>query len=1062
MSRIFFPKSHRSSRAALLMIAIMATLSSGCWKKEAAVHFKVEAKTNQGDPVDQALVVLDGKTLGKTNELGLFEGEAKLPVGARKRLEVKKESDAYYFAPYYETFSAPDSHALDMEIAATLYFVPKPTVKDEKLAATGTSSPAPDVAASSAADAKSEEKSAESAVVSTAQPADAAVPDAPTPIAAAEVGHDSATLAIEDPTPAKAEPPTKLPADVKSALKESAAPTTTAARAASETDAQDDAVSDELDALTDPKAAKASANPLAEASSLAPAPKLNPLAIDGGAPQKGAVYPKPDRPNKGAILFTVHVFAGEQPLAEAQVLLGQENEGDLKVACTTNARGRCAIRFAEKPEGAVTFVAVKPGYKTKSVTAAVADKEMLKIDLERGQTIDVFAVTKSYNYTAGLKDVEVFVGGKRVGVTDRFGRLSYVYDGKADDLVTVSLKPRGFLPEVAESDFVASGPMKLVRTFTPEQPPAVRMTVLGAAPTGKVDVQTAAALQGPLDEAIRSAARKHLFSSAAFKEYPASLLERAAQHLHRSVNDMLRLGWHDTELKATLDAMLLPTVITGDKPALELSVVDGSGRVLAAAKEDLDSLADKASVDRAVAVLAKKITRAFPFEGAVMGREGDKVTINLGYGAGRGVKAGDVLDVYGTQAQKKGLVQEQKNVARLVVKEVFDTTAKCSVSGLAQRSTIDRGDLVTLKPRRAPEATGAQIRVTGAAKGGVNSQIAQANVYFNDQWIGATDETGRLYLDATGSGTLKVIRHGFQDFAKPFSLSAQSRLDVSLSRETAFLRVDSKPQGLTVKIEGKVIGKTPLASPIAVPAGFVKIELDAPSGFKSYSSVLELDQGTLDLSGVNAIALETDYLAIARRLAKEGKTEDALTQYDSIPKTHSDYLLGRQEAGEIYLTVLDEPAKAAEAFGIVTSDEAVKQFSDKRFIGSHIDEGIALFQTAEKLAADQPDAARAHYQKCIQVLEGVAPELRFVPTEQYAAAVHNVDFHRALARHKLWLISHDKGTLAEAVRTWRSYLDGSARSLPAEGASKGYVENAEVYYRQAMASQGAPRGVSAQ
>src|SRR5690606_26091790 len=116
--------------------------------------------------------------------------------------------------------------------------------------------------------------------------------------------------------------------------------------------------------------------------------------------------------------------------ADAAVYMGDETEGDLKQACTTNVRGRCVIRFTHVPEQPVTLVASKKGYKTKSAKAKVADRSQVKIDLERGQTIDIYAITKSYNYTVGLKDVDVYVNGKHVGVTDRFGRYSHVHAGK--------------------------------------------------------------------------------------------------------------------------------------------------------------------------------------------------------------------------------------------------------------------------------------------------------------------------------------------------------------------------------------------------------------------------------------------------------------------------------------------------------------------------------------------------------------------------------------------------------------------------------------------------------
>jgi hypothetical protein len=42
--------------------------------------------------------------------------------------------------------------------------------------------------------------------------------------------------------------------------------------------------------------------------------------------------------------------------------------------------------------------------------------------------------------------------------------------------------------------------------------------------------------------------------------------------------------------------------------------------------------------------------------------------------------------------------------------------------------------------------------------------------------------------------------------------------------------------------------------------------------------------------------------------------------------------------------------------------------------------------------------------------------------------------------------------LVDTVKTWRAYLEGNAKSLPPEGGSKALLQNAEVYFKQAVAS----------
>jgi hypothetical protein len=1051
------PVLHRLVLASLVLAA-----SWSCKKNDSEVRIRVDVKTNQGDPVDKAQVLIDGKKLGETSNAGQLKVELTLPAGSRKRLEVKKESDTYYFAPYFESFVVSEASRQEINIPAVLYFVPKPSPAATNAAAGAAAgvvagaSVAPTPAPAAAAPGAGAETTTPDAAASSS--AETAIPAAANPAAGEAAPVDSKTASSGAETPSTATP-TPEAAPPAQALSE-----TPPAPLAPETAATGDAPADLAPGLPEDTEAAAEENAVA----VDPEPKATEVAllpVDEGEPAappaKDVAYPKPTRPNEGQTVYTVHVLSGDKPIAEAQVFLGEEAEGDLKLGCRTNARGRCVIRFSEKPAATVTFVASKKGYKTGKQTARVTDKGNLRLTLEAGQTIDIYAISKTYNFTSGLKDVEVYVGGKRVGSTDRFGHYSYVYAGRADDLVSIALKPKEYLPETYETDFVASGPMTLVRYFAPKDPPPVRMAVMALKSAGKVSAEAAPKLAAA-ERHVRDAARQHLFSSAAFKEFQTALFERNAERAGRSSTEALRKGWQDTELKASVDAVLLPTLaFGGSKASLELSVIDSRGRVLAAAAESLDDPEDKESIARAVGQIAKKIARAFPFEGAILSKEADKVVINIGYSSGRGIRAGDTLDISGVQSEKFGRTQSHRRIASLVVREVNDTTATCAVQSLVPRATIERGDMVALRQRRALEQGGAQLRVVASTgKGSATQPVTQANVYLNDAWIGATDGTGRLYADVTGLGQVKVIKHGYATLAQQVELKAGAKVDLTLKRETALVRIESKPAGLTVKIDGKAIGTTPLSAPVAVPSGFVKLELEAPKGYKSFAAVLELDQGTLELTGVNAVALERDERAEAQKLLAANKVDEAIAKYQEIPEGHSDWLIAQHELGEIYLTRLDQPAKAAEAFGRVTAAPAVKQFADKRFIGSHIDEAIALFMTGEKLVDENKEAAIAHYKHSIETFEAVLPHLRFVKSEQYPQAVHNVDFHRALARHRLWQYSQDPAVLADTLRSWRAYLDGSARSVPADAVSKTYVENARVYFKQATASQARPGEVA--
>ena len=964
----------------LVLIAFASMMSTGCEEQQSNVEFIAKVKTNLGDPVPDATIVFGQEVVGVTDTSGNFKLTSKLNFNERVRVEIRKESDVYYFAPYFDGFVVKEDEKQKVDMVAVLYFVPKPNMdiadKDESQ---DTNSTVNDLDESVSKADEVEEVSSESELVASAS-------------------NESQN---QDTT---------VPADKNSSAVE--------------------VVDTSIEKIEAPKIA------------------VTTVAKSEVVELKGA-YPKIDRANKGPTIFTVMVTENHEPLGDAEIFVGRDSKRDLSSACTTNSRGRCVIRFEDKPKSVVSLVVKRKGYKTTSLSTRITNKGQIKFSMAKGKTIDIFAITKSFNFTRGLEEVAVLINGRTVGQTDKFGYYSFTYSGKKDDLVSVALRAMGFLPEIYETDFVASGPMTLVKFFNPKTPPSVRMVVLPVQPAGKVSKKDLRAFDGSVDKIISTAARTSVFSSTAFQEVQFTTFNRLAKQNGENLTRLQKEGWQATQLKSQIDALLLPTLVLNQSPYIELSVIDSRGRILAAAKEKLDGIDDSASINRSLIVLSQKINRAFPFEGAVLDKTSEFVQLNLGFGAGRSIKSGDTLDVHGIQTDKTGRSQTQKKIGEVTIVEVQDGFSKGKVTSLEPRSVIERGDLVVLRPRKAPSVDSAQVRVSTDSQG--SALVSQANVYFNDYWIGATDEKGRLYVNIEGDGVLKIIKHGFRQYSKNLTLQKSTKIDIKLSRETGYIRISSKPSNAEILIEGRKIGKTPLSTPISVPTGFLKVELQAPNGYKNFKTVLELDEGTLDLTGANEIILERDIIAAAENLLAATKIEKAIERLLTIPKSHTDYLLAQHKIGEIYLTRLKNPAKAASAFSRVTQDPKVAQFSDKRFIGSHINEGVALFETAENIEG-QPSVAIAHYQKAIEVLENVTPQLRFVPKNQYVQALHNVEYHMALSRYKVWTYTKDPVVLNQSIRAWKSYIDSNPNMANGDKSVQLYLNNAKIYYKQAMAS----------
>ena len=1062
-------------REKFFFLIVFFSFATACEKKWTTLKLAVEARTHQGDPISSASVHIEGKHVGDTDTKGFLLTELSYELGAQPKIEVRKDSEAYYFSPFIDSILIDHEEMQTTSIRAVLYFVPKPKPISEAVA---TIDPPKVEEQKNMSDAQNPEladrpqEAQEKSPVEiqddslTENSKNESIPNisAEPKQATAKPGSLPEYLPNVTKTSAESRPP-NLPTEAASTrLDELAARVAEAASSVVEPRSDLDKLKEEkLENLSSTTSNNAPLDADIIEKEQATSDSGLPTSSQRDQPHQGESHPAENESVSQKVsssplapsILTFHVLADgmndDGGIAGAEVLYADSKAKALKSACKTNAKGRCIIRFAGLPEGPISFVVAKKGFKTASGQILVKGQARQQVKLVRGMTLDIFALTKIYNHAEGLAQVEVLVDNKRVGFTDHFGHFTYLFSGKKESMLAVTLKAPGHMPEVYETDFVASGPMSLVKYFADHMPPQAQVAILTPMPAGSVDQATLNQISGPIHEAIKIGARKHIFSTAAFKEVPLAILERATRASNSDVANLTRKGWSALPIKVTLDALMVPIIVTGPKNSIEISMVDSNGHVIAAAREELDNAMDQASIDRAMQIVSEKIIRSYPFEGAVIGKESDKIMVNIGHAQGRGIRSGDLIDVFGVQAELLGDKEKHKKIATLTVREVFDGQSKCSVGWIAPRAMIERGDLVILRPRRSAESSSIKIRVS-THEGKRSIDVGQANVYLNGHWLGTTDDSGRLYVEAHGSGSLRVVKHGFREQTLDVKFSPKGNVDLELTRESSYLRVDSKPGGAAVFVEGRHVGRTPLTVPIPVPSGFVKLRIESGSGFKPYAAVLELEEGTLDLTGNRAIILESDFLSQAQRLSRAGKNSDALKVLSQVPSSHSDYLLARYEAGEILLTVLDNPEKAVTFFDDVLSAEVVKSFSDKRFIGAHINAAVARFRVAEALASKDPAAARSHYQKVIEGIDAVTPHLRFVASDEYNQAVHTVDYHRALARHRLWSTSQDPQMLVDTVKTWRSYLEGDARAIPAEGSSKALVDNAEVYLKQAMAS----------
>ena len=758
---------------------------------------------------------------------------------------------------------------------------------------------------------------------------------------------------------------------------------------------------------------------------------------------------KLNQPKDSIINF--YAFDNNKPLQNVEIYIGYAQKGTLALACKTNKNGRCLYKSSEQEKTPATIVAQKKGYQTQDKNYQLKDGNRIRFNMKQGHTIDIFAIMKRYDQSRGVDGIEVYVNGKKVTETDEFGRSSYLYQGKPGDLVEVTLKSDTYIPKTYTTDYVIAGPTSLVRYYSPEKLEPIKVALAPIQAAGRLGGKTLENFGFETNKILSNAMRSRFFTHPVFQKADENIIKSLSKETNKNLLELLNQGWKGTEIQTDLDAVVLPTLILQNPLRIELSLLNSAGEVLTAAQEELVSFTDKNAINYSVESLKKKLIQKFPFEGTIIKKDTDAIWVNIGKNQQLQLNVGDEFDIFGPQSDELGQKLTHTYIGKLRINQVLKDKSRGQIIKTIPRSLIDTGDQIVLKRNQYTSKDQITFNIIDIDE---KKPISQANIYFQNNWLGSTNDKGVLTIGKSGlKGTslLHIIKPGYQDFTKELKLTSLNQIEIPIERETAFVQLESDPEKAKVYLDGAYVGETPFQRPVVASTGFVKLEVVGPKGFKKLEKILDLSAGTLSLTGDRKILLERDFLSEANNALKSGDINSALKLFESIQPEHSDYLLAQHQAGEIYLSSYKSPVKAAAAFAKVTADPEVQGFNNKQFISSHVNEALALFMAGANLESESKEAAIAHYSKVIEIFSKVEPQLRYLTSAQQSEAYHNTLYYKALASHRIWDLSADPAVLSLAHKNWLNYLNGSASNQASKNSST-YTKNAETYLKQIEAS----------
>ena len=723
---------------------------------------------------------------------------------------------------------------------------------------------------------------------------------------------------------------------------------------------------------------------------------------------------KPNRPppTEEQFIITIHAYSQHKKLSNVDILIGRESTRKIEKVCKTNRNGRCLLKLDNLPKRPIKILARKKGFQTANLKRYLKSSQRIRVNLEPGKTLDVFAKLQSYSLTKGLDGIKVSVNNKLLGTTDMWGHLSHSLSNNLETL-HLTLESLEYFPRKIHSHIILSGNTEVHRYFSKDSLSKPRIAI---APLQISDNTTTIKLNTLLHDLQHSLEKTlEIGLSKNFATIPPkSLIHSYQTRSKQGFSDMIHSGWRTHRDQNSPDAMLVPTLVASDtKLSLELSIIDDTGKTITAGMTQLESLRDLESLKNTVENLTRDTLKTFPYEGTVIGVNSSQITINWPGSGLIPIKVGLPIEVFGTKIDLLGEKIQRGVIGRGHITKTNKKSVLATISISEPRSHVGIGDLVRLKQKDT--AKNLTISITASSIDG--PPLEQVNLYDGNSWIGSTDEEGSISIDTSTltNKSLRLVRSGYGDKTIKI-LKPNNTMRSYLNPSKPTLRIETQPTKLTIFINGQDVGKSPLTKIISTSESNLELRVKAPIGFKDHQEFLNLNSAVIDKTGPGKIVLEQDHLDSIKKLVNRNKINEAIERLDKIPSRHSDYLPANNYIAAIFLDILDEPHKAAMYFNRVTSNPRVANFQDNTYLESFLGEAMAIFHTAENLETLHPKTALEHYKAATKILHRSNPHLEKIKNHPQTI---NANYYWAKGLTKIHQLSRSSTNKRRAAEAWQ-------------------------------------------
>ncbi len=693
-----------------------------------------------------------------------------------------------------------------------------------------------------------------------------------------------------------------------------------------------------------------------------------------------------------ALAARIELDAAGEPASGAEVSLDGR-------PVKAEADGRIRVDLAGQLSREAKLAVKLKGFQPFTETATLAAGEtfvarLVKIGVQYGKVIVAY---QAMGRVLPVVGAEVSLGGRPLGKTDKTGSVRYEAPGKA---TPVEARAEGYLPSPATGTVPARRAAQVSLTLVPREPPVYRIALLPPKSANPGD----AGVDGALAE-IEDKLSDQLFSHPCFVRASG---EKGA------------------------DAVV-SVVASRAESALLLSV-----KVNWTKGKPIGGFAEMGKFERVKALaeaVASKVVDVFPFEGHVLGFDGDRPITSLGSGQDRGVKKGDGVLLYHWNGKTPPKLAP---LGRAVVRKVDNEFSRVELQRGAQVPVV--GDSVVLLPRALEASFDSAVALTvKAGRPGSEKTFSDVNVYRDGTWVGITSRTGELRVPVS-SGEKHVflfVKGGIKPYREEIDVAQTGgQKTILLPDVTSRVKLDSDPSGARVTIDGEDVGQTPLETDVVM--GFHRVVIDAGGDWRPYDKVMEFATTEASYTGSRRLVLQKDLLKRSEALLAKGDVDGAIEVLSKVGPGHPDYSAAHHRLAGLYLDEKKDASRAIDEYQKVLALPENRELVNKRFAVTFLNLGRAYYLLGT------PEG----YKKAIEELLIARDNKRFFPREQADQATHETYYFLALATHKLYHANGGERLLQEASARWKDYFDYFPASLTGSEEAQKARTSAQQYYEE--------------